>query len=578
MKNTVGKHLKRYALAYGIAILAMIFSVCLDLVSPQISLHIVDDVIVGRDFTNLNWLLLGLLGIGVGRMIFQYVKEFLFDKSGVSVAMRMRRELFVHIQGLDTSFFEKTGTGEVMSRLKDDINNIWDALSYVIMLIIEVVLHTVIILYFMVKLNPWVTIIPVVAMGLCAFIAIKLEKDLDKVYDDISEENAKLTNIAEENITGVRTVKAFAREKYEIEKFQKHNKEYCDLNIKEVKVWLKYDPYLHMITQTLPFLVLIAAGYLYIEGKMTLGEVTAFVGYSNNIVWPMEMVAWLANSLSSATASNKKILKIYDEKPTIVDPEVPEVIDKVKGHITFDNVSFHKADNVDILSNISFDLGAGKTLGIMGATGAGKSTVISLLTRLYDVTDGKVMLDGKDIRDITLKQLRSSLSLVSQDVFLFSDTIAENIKMGNRKGLSEKVMKDSAKKAGASEFIEKMEMGYDTVIGEKGVGLSGGQKQRVSMARAFSKERPVLILDDSTSALDMETEHYVQNQLKELTDTTKIIIAHRISSVREADEIIFLEKGKIAERGTHEELLNKHGLYYETYVSQYGEPKDFNIA
>lgn len=286
----------------------------------------------------------------------------------------------------------------------------------------------------------------------------------------------------------------------------------------------------------------------------------------------MEMLGWLTNGFSEAVASVKKLNKIYDEASTINDPENPVVLEKVEGTISFDHVGFHKEDMHDILSDITFDVPKGHTLGIMGATGAGKTSIVSLLTRLYDVTSGEIRLDGVPIKNLTLKQLRGSVSLVMQDVFLFSDTIAENIKMGRRHRISDAIIKLSSKNAGASEFIDKMDKGYDTVIGERGVGLSGGQKQRISIARAFAKELPILIMDDSTSALDMETEREIQNKLKELTDMTKIIIAHRISSVKDADEIIILEEGKIAERGTHEELLRQNGLYYETYVSQYGEP------
>lgn len=552
----------------------MILSVSLSMISPQIMLHLVDDVILGRDMTNLNLLLWGVFGVAVGRFLFQFIKEYTFDYCSVSISCLLRRDLFVHVSHLDTSFFDKNNTGEIMARIKDDIDKIWDALSYVSMLIIEVCIHTVIIVVCMAKLNPVLTVIPVVAMSICAFIAIHLEKKLDKVYDNISEENATLNTIAEENIGGVRTVKAFAREKYEIEKFKKHNEQYCRYNIEETEIFVKYYPYFQFISRIIPFLILILGGLFYIRGKMTPGEVTAFVSYSQNIVWPMEMLGWLTNSFSSAIASYKKIKKIYDESASIKDPENPVILDKIEGHITFENVGFHKEDLHEILSGISFDLNPGKTLGIMGATGAGKTSIVSLLTRLYDATDGTIKLDGVDIRNIPLKQLRGSMSLIMQDVFLFSDTISENIKMGDKAHVTPDIIKKASKKACASEFIEKMENEYETVIGERGVGLSGGQKQRISIARAFAKNHPILIMDDSTSALDMETEREIQKTLSGFNETTKIIIAHRISAVCNSDEIIVLDEGKIAERGTHDELLKKHGLYYETYVSQYGEPEE----
>ncbi len=566
-------YIKKYAVHYICAVLALVLSVSLDMLSPQIILHLVDDVILGGDNRYVNLLLAGILLIGVGRFIFQYIKEYIFDYVSVNIACHLRRDLFVHVEHLDTAFFDKNNTGEIMARVKDDIDRIWDALSYVSMLIIEVFIHTVIIIFCMSRLSLPLTVIPVISMGICGVLAFLLEKKLDKVYEDISEENAVLNTTAEENIGGVRTVKAFAREKHEIEKFKKHNEKYCELSIKETETFVKYYPYFQFISRILPFLILFGGGYMYLKGKMTLGEVSAFVAYSQNIVWPMEMLGWLTNSFASAIASYKKINKIYEEASKIVEPENPVALPTVHGDIRFENVSFHKEDMHEILSDISFEVKSGKTLGIMGATGAGKTSVVSLLTRLYDATSGRICLDGVDIKDISLSTLRGSISLIMQDVFLFSDTISENIRMGDKPHISDKVIREASRKACADDFIEKMDDEYETIIGERGVGLSGGQKQRISIARALAKKHPILIMDDSTSALDMETERKIQETLSELKDTTKIIIAHRISAVKDADEIIILNEGRIAERGTHDELLLKKGLYYETYVSQYGEPE-----
>ena len=257
---------------------------------------------------------------------------------------------------------------------------------------------------------------------------------------------------------------------------------------------------------------------------------------------------------------------------SIKEPTKPVKLDHVRGKVCFDHVSFHKEDQHEILHDISFTVEPGKTLGIMGATGAGKTSIIQLLQRMYDATDGAVYVDDVDIRLLSLGQLRAGVGVVMQDVFLFSDTINDNIKLGKKRYLDFNTVRKASTDAQASGFIERMEERYDTVIGERGVGLSGGQKQRISIARALAKRNPILVLDDSTSALDMETEQMIQRTLRNLEHTTRIIIAHRISAVWQADEILVLESGAIAERGTHEELLKKRGLYYETFVSQYGEP------
>ena len=482
----------------------------------------------------------------------------------------MRKDLFIHTQKLSQDFFDRTDTGELMSRIKDDVDKIWDGLSYVSMLLIEVVIHTSIVLFCMYTTNFKLAIIPTIAMIFCGCIALIMERKLGAVYEEISEENAELNTVAEENLAGVRTVKAFAREKYEIEKFLNHNNRYYELNMKQSKVFVKYYPYFSVVTKILPLLTLLAGGKIVIDGRMSLGQLAAMVEYSNNIVWPMEMLGWLTNSFSSAIASNRKLKKIYNEVPTIKEKENPIILDEVKGKITFDHVAYGK-EGKHILRDVSFEVQPGETLGIMGETGSGKSTIINLMSRFYDVDKGKICLDDVDIRDMKLSQVRESISQVMQDVFLFSDTIAENIKLGKKDYISEEEVEIASNNAQVSEFATKMKNKYNTVIGERGVGLSGGQKQRISIARAFAKKNPILILDDSTSALDMETEQQIQEALRKLGGITKVIIAHRISAVKNADEIIILKDGIIAERGKHQQLLEKHGLYYETYQSQYGD-------
>lgn len=556
--------------AYLVGIVSLVIAVSLDMLSPQLTRHVVDDVIVGGNMSELKFILLGFLAVGFGRFIFQYLKEYTFDKTGSLIASEIRRDVFDHIQSLSAEYFDRSSTGELMARVKDDIDHIWDSLSFVGMLIIEVSFHTTVILICMFSLNKVLALIPLVAMITCGTIAVVMEQKLGKVYEDISEENASLNTVAEEDLQGVRTVKAFAREKFEIGKFLSHNQRYYDLNMTQSKLFVKYYPYFSVVGKVVPLLTLLFGGMSVMHGNMTLGGLTAFMEYSMNIVWPMEMLGWLSNSMSSAVASEKKLKKIYEEKPVITDPAEPVILDRVDGKIEFDDVSFHKADGFEILKHISFTVEPGKTLGIMGATGAGKTSIVQLLQRMYDTTGGAIKLDGVDIRDLKLNQLRTAVSYVMQDVFLFSDTIKENIKLGRKESTSFAAVEQASQDAQARPFIEKMEEKYDTVIGEKGVGLSGGQKQRISIARSLAKHTPILVMDDSTSALDMETEHMIQETLEKLTDTTKLIIAHRISAVKNADEIIVLEDGMIKERGTHESLIELKGLYYETYMAQYG--------
>ena len=565
----LSSYIGRYWYGYVFAVASMVTAIALDMLYPKITQKIVDDVILGGQMEILTKLLTGIVLVGIGRSIFGYCKEFTFDFLSSKIGAEMRKDLFNHIQTLSMRYFDDTNTGELMARVKDDVDKIQNALGYVGMLLIEVTIHVVFVLYCMFSLNWKMAFLPVTVMLCCAVVAIIMERKLDKVYEDISEENAVLTTVAEENLAGVRTVKAFAREDYEIKKFLSHNERYYNLNITQSKVLVRYYPLFQFVGKVLPVAITILGGISVMNGNMSLGALVAYVEYSRNCTWPMEMMGWLTNDLSSAVASYKKIKKIYEVKPEIEDSMNVVTLDHVSGNVEFDHVSF-KLDGKQILSDISFSVNEGKTLGIMGATGSGKSSIINMLHRFYDTTEGSVRLDGVDIRKISLRQLRRSVAVVLQDVFLFSDTIEENIKMGNRNTMQMDEIKSAAASAQASSFIEKMDEQYETVIGERGVGLSGGQKQRISIARALSKHSPILVMDDSTSALDMETEHEIQKTLNSLKDTTKIIIAHRISAVCHADEIIYLQDGRIAERGTHEELLAKKGLYYDTYMAQYG--------
>ena len=579
-KLNLAKYFKRYATLYLIAVFSMAFSTWLDMIAPIIVQHIVDDVLVAHNMNLLKGLLLGILGIGLGRCVFQYTKEFICDWCGSKIASEVRINLFQKIQSLSANFFDGINSGELMSRVKDDVDRIWDVAAFMGILIAEVVLRAVITTVYMFNLNWKLAIIPTLFMFVAGFIAIRMEKKLDDVFGAIAQENSELNNTAAENLAGVRTVKAFAREDFEIKKFHKHNQKYYELNITQSKIFVHYNPMVQAITRLLPAVMLILGGLFVIKEEMTVGQLIAFIQYVGNIVWPMEMLGWLTNGLSSAKASIKRLNKIYEQTPQINDESAlasqnaDEQINTalfnqfdLNGAISFENVTY-EAGGRKILDNVSFDIKAGQTLGIMGATGSGKTTIINLLKRMYDVTGGSIKLDGIDIRNLPLNTLRRSIACVMQDVFLFSDTIEGNIRLGEKETMSKPTVMQALEKAQALGFVNEMKDAENTVIGERGVGLSGGQKQRITIARALARNTPVLVLDDSTSALDTETEQDIQQVLEGLHGMTKIIIGHRISSVRKADKIIVLDGGHIVEEGTHEELLAKGGLYKETYDSQ----------
>ena len=578
-KLNLAGYFKKYAFVYVIAFVAMTASTFLDQLAPLFVQHIVDDVLLAHNIEPLKLLLIGILSVGVGRCIFQYTKEFLCDFAGSKIASEVRINLFQKIQSLSANFFDGINSGELMSRVKDDVDRIWDVAAYMGILMAEVVIRTITTIFFLFRINWQLALIPCAGMVAAAFIALKMEKKLDVLFGDLAQKNSELNNTAAENLAGVRTVKAFAREGFEINKFHKHNQKYYELNIDLSRVFVKYNPMIQVITRMLSVISLLLGGLIVIHGnplmggeKLSMGELIAFTQYVGGMIWPIEMLGWLTNGFASAKASIKRLNKIYSEMPDILDEsKIEEDLLSpfdVAGSVKFNNVTY-KAGERNILEDVSFEIKAGQTLGIMGATGSGKTTIINLLKRMYDVSDGSIELDGVDIRQFPLATLRKSVACVMQDIFLFSDTIDGNIRLGERETMTTPTVRLALEKSHSAEFVDKMKDKEHTVIGERGVGLSGGQKQRITIARALARKTPILVLDDSTSALDTETEQEIQGVLAELSGMTKIIIAHRISAVRKADKIIVLDGGKVCEEGTHEELLAKGGLYKETYDSQY---------
>lgn len=561
------KYAWRYKHLYVIPIAAMLIAIGLDMFNPIVTQKIIDDVIRGGRFELLNTLLFALLGITLGRAIFGYMREFLFDYAGSKVTLDIRNDLFTHIQKLPFDYFDGVNTGEIMSRTTEDVTNIWNAMGFAILFFIEQILYLVIATIMLFTIDWKLAIICLVIMPPMLFLALRLEKKIGEAYENLSDQSAVLNTTAQENLAGVRLVKAFGREKHEMEKFFKQNEENYRLNLEQAKVWSKYHPIIEFLSNLVLVVVISVGGMFVVGSQITLGELVKFNGYIMMLIWPMRLMGWLTNLIARCNASAKRIFAIIDTEPTIVSPENPENPREIKGNIVFENVSFKYRDEY-VLKNINLSAKAGSTVAIMGATGSGKSSIINLVGRYYDCTQGRILFDGVDIKKMDLTTLRDEISVVMQDTFLFSDTIEENIKFASE-DITEAEFAEAVRDGQVEEFVQEMEEGYQTIIGERGVGLSGGQKQRISIARALLKKSRVLILDDATSALDMETEYQIQKALEKRKEITKFVIAHRISAVKNADEIIVVDNGEIVERGTHKSLLWKKGRYYEIYCEQF---------
>lgn len=561
----------RYKLILLVPSISMLLVIIACMFEPYFQKLFIDKVIANGERNLIPYLIGGILIINIIKALFGYIKEYLFDYLSVKVTKDLKEDLFNHIQKLPFKYFDTMNTGELMSRIGEDVENIWRTISFGLRLFFENALYFIFSTVILFYLNWKLALACLVIMLPIALIAMKLEKKMLDSFEQISDQGAIINTTAQENIAGVRLVKAFGREKHEILKFLKMNKQNYKLNMDQAKIIADFFPPIELLTNISLVIMVALGGVLVITKEISLGTLVAFSGYIWNLIWPMRMLGWLTNMIAQNNASANKIFKIMDIDPAIKDSENPLSPALLKGNIKFKNVSF-KYREEEILKNVDLDIPAGSTVALMGTTGSGKTSIINLLGRYYDVSEGKVLIDGIDVRNIKLDILRNAISIVPQDVFLFSDTIEENIRFGNRNATDEELLQASTL-ACASEFISELSDGYATIIGERGLGLSGGQKQRISIARALVRKAPILILDDATSALDMETEFQLLKNLNTLNNSSTVfIIAHRISAVKNADIILFLDNGQVVEKGTHEELLKLKGKYYEVYKEQF---KDF---
>ncbi|WP_253198697.1 ABC transporter ATP-binding protein [Clostridium estertheticum] len=569
----VWKYAKKYNIKIIIGFILVIICSAMNMVAPYLSGTIVDRVIMGKESNILIPLLGVITSVILLRSILRYIFLILLENMSQDSIFDIRNDIYSNLQKLDFDFFDKTSTGDIMNKMTGDIDAVRHFLAWVGYNVLE---NSFIFLFgiaIMFSINYKLTLILLMFTPPIAYFARKLAIDVKPTFFNVRQQFSKLNSVAQENISGNRVVKAFAKEEFEIGKFGKENDEFRKRNIDSAKVWGKYLPIIDSLSISLNIVIILIGGIMVINQSITIGNLVTFNAMIFTINNPMRMAGWLINDIQRFSASGEKIIELMNTKPKIKNSENQVEEDRIKGNIEFKNVNFNYGDE-EVLENINLKVSPGQTIAIIGHTGSGKSTFVSLLCRFYECTKGEILIDGYDIKDFNLRRLRKNIAVAMQDIFLFSDTIEGNIAYGLPTASMDEV-RWAAGIAGADDFINKMEEGYDTIVGERGVGLSGGQKQRISLARALLKNPSIIILDDTTSSLDIQTENNIRHSLdKYFKDKTTFIIAHRISSVKNADMILVLNNGRIVERGTHSELLVKKGEYYNVYVNQFGNFDD----
>ncbi|WP_175988683.1 ABC transporter ATP-binding protein [Bacillus sp. Marseille-Q1617] len=572
------KKLKAYYWPYKkyffISMFFLLFVTGITVVYPVILQKTIDDVILQGNYQWIPYLAFGFVGIMILKGITTFIQQYCGDLFGITSVYRLRNELYEKLQFLPFSYYDNAKTGDLMSRLTADVEAFRFFLSFGFTELLRFFLLITVSFGVMFYYSPSLTFVTLVTLPFLAITVYKFDKAVHPAFRGIRKSFGKLNTNVQENISGINTVKSLSREEFQINKFNTSNGDYKDKYLFTSDIWAKYFPLMEFLGNVSVVMLLAYGGYLVMNGNLQPGELVAFYSLVWYIIWPIMNLGFTINLFSQSKASGERLLEILEVDEKIKDHEAVVHVDRMKGVVEFNHVSLNYTEHDEAaLEDISFKAESGKVIGLIGSTGSGKTSITQLMTRFYEPTQGEILIDGKALSDYSLKSLRKNIGVVLQESFLFSSTIKANISYGRPEATMDEII-EAAKMAQAHEFITELPDGYDTKLGERGLGLSGGQKQRIAIARALCTDPSILILDDATSAVDMETEFRIQKALKNvMSDRTTFIIAHRISSLKHADEILVMENGTIVERGVHDFLLKNKGPYQRIYDIQYKDQK-----
>ena len=564
-------YFKPYKLQIAIATILTITIAALAAVRPRLTPIAIDDKIANKDIPGLQWIVIVLLGTLIAQGIIQYLMAYLTSWIGQKIIYDLRKKVFEHTISLNLKFFDNNPIGRLVTRVTNDIEVLYEVFSSGLVTAFGDIFTIIWILWFMFTLDWRLSLVSLSVLPILIYATSVFRKKVRKSYSNIRILVAKMNSYIQEHITGISVVQLFVKEKQTIEEFEKINREHTDQNKKSIFYYAVFFPVVELIGAIAVGLIIWYGGGQVLSNVISVGVIISFIQFTEMFFRPIRDLSEKYNILQTAMASSERIFELLDSKSPILDPQNPVALENVSGNIEFKNVWFAYNDEDYVLKNICFDISEGERVAFVGATGAGKSTIINLLCRFYDVLKGSVTLDGTDIREFRQRDLRSNIAIVLQDVFLFTGDIKSNIDLGNDI-ISNATIDESIRNTGLEDFIDSLPEGIYHKVNERGSTLSVGQKQLISFARALAYNPRILILDEATSSVDTETELLIQDAIKKLIEgRTSIIIAHRLSTIQSCDKIIVMHKGEIKEIGTHQQLLEQQGLYYKLYQLQYKE-------